>query len=957
MAIGRFAAGLAAAALACGLPAQARAQDDLAAARAAAEAIDTSGQPAEADAAWRKVIALEEARPAPDLEVLVTARSHIGDSLYYRGRPDLAQAVYEEAVALIEAAEQGESDLMSETLANLGTMLSAQGKPLDDIAIQERALAIRTRLHGADDNRLATNYFNLGNALHEAGRSLDAANNIERGARMRLATMAPDNADLFLSLTTAAGIIEASGRVETGIELAQQALTLLSTHHPGHLFSGFVRGMLGKTLVSAGRAAEAVPVLQRALEELEPVMGPDSTLTLNALANLSVAQARLGRFAEAKELMLRSRPATGETPGDKARALISASYYAAEANEEDEALRLGEELYSAAVAELTPESTLRAQAAYTLAMHLERGGQFARALDLMREASAGLAHSEAPGSSRVLFYDVYLGGLEIRNGQAEAGYRRVADAADRLAPQMFDSAESPDLGTFTNGYYETFARAAEAAIDVGRPADAFRYHQLAAYNPVARASRQVALRGLAGEAAAPVRALQDAQRRLRQLTVERTGFLGAGEVEAANRAAQEIAALEAQIASLRREIGREAPQLADLAAPEPVALEDLQARLAGGEGVYLALPSRTRTSVMLVTHDGVRALTVPRARAQVRPMVAAVRSSIDGALASGSEVLPAFDLAAAHALYDVLFPEALGAADGVRRLHVAATDALAQLPFELLVTRSPASGETLADAAWLLRDMAVEVPVTLAAIGRASGAEAARGTFAGIGAPALAGPAGRPVQLAGLFRDGGVDVQAVRELPPLPAAEQELAKMGSALGTNDAMLVTGEAATETAIKAMDLSRFGVLAFATHGLLANELDGLAEPALVLTPPETPTAEDDGLLSAGEIADMHLDAELVVLSACNTAAGATQAAPAYTGLAQAFLYAGARSLLLSHWRVRDDAAARLSVATVEGAASGETRAEALRRAKLDLIADGSVPGGAHPAIWAPFILIGS
>jgi CHAT domain-containing protein len=359
---------------------------------------------------------------------------------------------------------------------------------------------------------------------------------------------------------------------------------------------------------------------------------------------------------------------------------------------------------------------------------------------------------------------------------------------------------------------------------------------------------------------------------------------------------------------------------------------------------------------MLVTHDDVRAVAIARARSHVRPMVAEVRQSIEAGLAGGGEALAEFDLGAAHALYTMLFPEPLRPGAGIERLYVATSDALAQLPFDVLVTREPVPGARLADAAWLLRDMAIEVPVTLAAIGSETDAASTRRSFAGIGAPALGGPADAPIQLAGLFRNGSVDVEAVRDLPPLPAAAHELESMRRALGDGEAPLLIGAAATESAVKAMDLSRYGVLAFATHGLLADELDGLTEPALVLTPPDTPREGDDGLLSAGEIAGLDLTAELVVLSACNTAAGATQAAPPYTGLAQAFLSAGAKSLLLSHWRVRDDAAARLSVATVEGNARGWTRAEALRRAKLAMIADPSVPGGAHPAIWAPFILIG-
>src|SRR5690606_22259170 len=159
----------------------------------------------------------------------------------------------------------------------------------------------------------------------------------------------------------------------------------------------------------------------------------------------------------------------------------------------------------------------------------------------------------------------------IRNGAVEAGFRRVADAAERLAPMMFDTAESPALGALNNSYYETFARAAEAAVDAGRTEAAFRFHQLAAYNPVAEASRQVALRGLAGGdqvAAAELRAMQDAQRRLRTLTVERTAHVGAARLAEAAVSEQAIAALATEIDGLRQSLLRSAPQLVELASPD-----------------------------------------------------------------------------------------------------------------------------------------------------------------------------------------------------------------------------------------------------------------------------------------------------------------------------------------------------------------------------------------------------
>jgi len=154
-----------------------------------------------------------------------------------------------------------------------------------------------------------------------------------------------------------------------------------------------------------------------------------------------------------------------------------------------------------------------------------------------------------------------------------------------------------------------------------------------------------------------------------------------------------------------------------------------------------------------------------------------------------------------------------------------------------------------------------------------------------------------------------------------------------------------------------------LHFATHGLLAGEVAQLgqarAEPALVLSPPDQPTEEDDGLLTASEVASLKLDADWVVLSACNTAGGEEAGAEALSGLARAFFYAGARALLVSHWPVDSYAATMLTSRTfAEMRKSGAVgRAEALRRAMLALMSDDQRPWTAHPAVWAPFVVVGA
>jgi CHAT domain-containing protein len=154
-----------------------------------------------------------------------------------------------------------------------------------------------------------------------------------------------------------------------------------------------------------------------------------------------------------------------------------------------------------------------------------------------------------------------------------------------------------------------------------------------------------------------------------------------------------------------------------------------------------------------------------------------------------------------------------------------------------------------------------------------------------------------------------------------------------------------------------LASYRIVHFATHGLIAGELKGLAEPALVLTPPAEANDTDDGLLTASEVAQLKLNADWVVLSACNTAAAGPQGAEALSGLARAFFYAGARALLVSHWPVNSDAAVRLTTkAFAELRADPKIgRAEAMRRSMIDVITRGTDQEN-HPAYWAPFVVVG-
>jgi CHAT domain-containing protein len=310
-----------------------------------------------------------------------------------------------------------------------------------------------------------------------------------------------------------------------------------------------------------------------------------------------------------------------------------------------------------------------------------------------------------------------------------------------------------------------------------------------------------------------------------------------------------------------------------------------------------------------------------------------------------------FDLDAAAELYALTFGRVASVIDGKSHLYTDLRGALTAIPPQILV-RQP--GGDLAGADWLVRHHAVTVlPSVLALQTRALAGQGGRAAepFLGYADPVFDPPTDAP-------RLAGVAPGTLRGmLAPLPETAGEARRVALALASGPEAVRAGAGATEAALKAERLDAYRVLYFATHGLVAGDLVAggeVAEPALALGA----GGGEDGLLTASEVAALRLNADWVVLSACNTALGAEPGAEALSGLAQAFIYAGARALLVSHWPVESQSAVALmtDLFARRAADPGLTAAEAQQQAILAMIADSAHPDRAHPASWAPFILGG-
>ncbi len=215
------------------------------------------------------------------------------------------------------------------------------------------------------------------------------------------------------------------------------------------------------------------------------------------------------------------------------------------------------------------------------------------------------------------------------------------------------------------------------------------------------------------------------------------------------------------------------------------------------------------------------------------------------------------------------------------------------------------------------------------------------------------------------FREGHADLARLNEdfgKIPLHESADELREIAKVFGAPLTDIKLGKDATETAVKTTKLNGFRIVHFATHALVAGETANytdMAEPALVFTPPLVPSEDDDGLLTSSEIAaTLKLNADWVILSACNTADGDKPGAEALSGLARAFFYAGAKSLLVSNWYLDTKAAVQLTTRTVQVMDQEKTMlpAEALRRAMLEMVDSPKNIDDPYPGVWAPFIVVG-
>ncbi len=474
-----------------------------------------------------------------------------------------------------------------------------------------------------------------------------------------------------------------------------------------------------------------------------------------------------------------------------------------------------------------------------------------------------------------------------------------------------------------------------------------------------------------------------------------------------------IADIEKNRTRLFAEIEKLFPDYANVSHPRPATPEQAAKALRPGEVLVSVLSTRERSFVWTITaQGGISYHSAELGEPEIARIVENLRKSLDYGSLPLAQV-PAYDFAGAHRLYMALFAPSLTAWGGATTMVTSVSGGLAQIPLAILTTENvqPKRDANMTfgefrGVPWLARKVAVVSIPSVSAFVRLRAipaANSARQPFIGFGDPqftrvaeAKTAPQAatvtrgflkvRNLSIARMSETGdavhaqrpateGASVQAgsavtasdwtaYGDLNPLPDTRDEILAIAQALGADKLKDVyLGSDANRKTVQTVSMDKRRIVAFATHGLIPGDLPGLVQPALALAAFDDPTVSP--LLTLDDVLALKLDADLVVLSACNTAAGDGEGAEAVSGLGRGFFYAGSRSLLVTHWPVETVSARMLTTGMFERYTKDPTlsRALALNRSLLSIMDQNALDAAgrpefsyAHPLFWAPYALIG-
>jgi CHAT domain-containing protein/Tfp pilus assembly protein PilF len=905
-----------------------------------------------------------------------------------------------EALGAVEAQSGPDSIDVARAASWEALALDRLGRKQAAEPLLRRALTIDEAALGVQHRDTVMDRDNLADVLLSTGRYGEAEPLLRRSLEIRENALGPDSPQTASSLASYAQVLQALGRYGEAGPMYQRALTIdEKALGPQDETTLAVRNNFASMLSAQGRYREAEPLMNEMLRTAEARYGPDDFRTATVVNNLAAVLEAEGRADEAGPLYRRAFTISANTRGpDDPDTAVHANNYALFLHHQGMYAQ-ADPLFRQAVGidekVLGPHHPDTRHGRENLAENDESMEKFDDAIANLRLACAALAPS---AGSRDL-NDVSAQAAQWERSRCSMHYSLAlwGWAAQGGGPAPGDRPDALKLEAFIASQNAVQSAAGEA---LSRSA-AFAAAVSASVGPEARAYEAALLErdGLDREYANAVEASgQDALERRRRLTMAR----------------DEVAA---RIERLQSALRTRAPRYWDFRSPDAVSVAALQAT-AGADAALLRADEALISFVVgagidqclvfavskqqfawariPLSTDALQAQVI-RLRQQIDPdgyrlrgiqvtvnatggshaanAAAAVADTASESASSSASVSVSdgFDRQAAYRLYQSLLGDA--SIQAVIRskpvLLFVPSGPLTSLPPGLLVTATPPGGAArdadpaaLRATAWLLRSKAVALLPAVSSLRTLRQIQPE--TRAATSEPLLAfvdpdfhRDAGGARDSNAVLRRGLPLGQIMDVLPDLPGTLAEGEALRRALGAAPDAVLLGRDASKAQLLARNadgrLAGVRVLEFATHALVVGDVAGLTEPALVLAAAARP---EDALMLASDAATLRLNADWVLLSACNTASPDAPEAKGFSGLSRAFFYAGARSLLISHWEVLDSVAPLLIPAMLKAERTDPHlgHAQALRQASLAILDNPGIARGATPYAWAAFTLVG-
>lgn len=947
----------------------------------------------------------------------VMLRQILGHALVEIGDARRASEILRPAVEWVRT-RPFDPQLASFIMLDYGRALSGSGQHEDAIAILTAALQDAEKTHGPQDRTSLMLGLALSNAYGEAGdlRTYDMLR-LRHANQAGTANLVP--IEMAVTLEEQADFLTTFGRDEQAVPVLQELIELVrSTPELDPAIGIRAQIKLGHALLKTDPFGDGYQHLVAALKWSEDALGANHIQTLRAQLALLKAPSRLADVAPEDLRLVRDmiRNGPGATPAERAANLVVLQRVNKAMAQHDRTRHVTDEMIAkvqtivAAEMALQDDISMNALDARTLlADFLIDAERYAEALSVLDALAADLARSEMFNIPELISITQHkraraLRGLD-QNADALAGLEDAVDRDLTLQRWLQSSGNARHrtgpVAPIRPGWMHATTSWQMAATADPDTADqlrrrAFETLQVSSFGPSAHAFALSEARRLKQDPRAAA-AIAEWER--------------AADATLAMRGVPDLSDLP-PLDAAERQVRAVVPDFFDRLVPDPLpwagtpdqaGVSDL---LDEDEALVLIVPAPFYDDmgedrwgfVMAATRDALAWARIPLTTENLSVEIAQAHDGLDERIqvrtaqlsrapvdpdqpiGHGNRVL--FDTDAAHALYMAIFgaPEIAALIADKPEWLLAPQGMAMSLPFAALVTEPvvpPTDAEALRATPWLGVQKALTVLPGVSSLRnrqssnvlpRANGQQLA---YVGFGDPAFSDLA-QPT-LPGTAEASSDRLRALSRLPRLPGTQAEVLQLSRLFGADQSTVFLGPSASERMVSHLfgteHSDPVGVLHFATHGLLAGEVPGLPEPALALSSPATGMVSqrpdgglDDGMLTASEIARLHLASDWVILSACDTSGSADARASmeGLSGLVRAFLLAGARALLVSHWRVQDDIAARLTTQSVRGTLNGLSRAEALRQAMAGIAADTSRDHTdlplSHPTVWAPFFLVG-